>query len=60
MTRAQLTRRAEELGLGLNELRNMLLDLGYDYTSGLVRGAEEAMKVTYESLGDPRISEDEL
>ena len=52
--------RAKRVGFDLNELRNLLLDLGYRHTAGLVAAAEETVRIAEDDLRNLTIPKNEL
>lgn len=60
MDRKALTDLALQLGTSLNTLRTALLAAKYVFCAGLVRAAEEAVLVVYNSLNDAAVPESEL
>lgn len=52
MNRNEFARDVEAAGKHLNTLRNTANDLGYPFSAGLIRGAEESLVVVYSSSTD--------
>lgn len=60
MTRHDVAEEADDAGHLLNQLRNNLLEINAPFVAGIVRGAEEAILLAFNTLKDEKIPVDEL